>query len=415
MLTTMRSSEAIPQSFVRPKLNQRQHMQIQPLWMRVLEEKYQKLQLKIAQSTATMNGLYNSTIGRSIYDTKLVRSSLQRTKEQRRSGKYELKSTRISATQIYTGGETKHKTSNIYSEFNERSNSDDEYVNTFDKGTKINDSGVRVSEILCLRYDKNQPFRKDLSKILKPQEKSHNYMGNYSNVDNSSNNVKNADMPSSSIKTAEYSPSRRSLSTLKTSKSCPVNLMDNCVQTKFRAESAGRTKINRRKMKMFSRMSAEAQTALTETIMENESEGNLDSEDEANTTIEDNIFQTDGVLSIEDRTDCNDSEISMPSRDSRSIHTKLPEIPTENPDILSLRHIKSTDVKVGKYPFPSKRETTFEITPPGFDIRYRDAPIREERESETPPPDIRDRAIRKCEDWLTRYTPRTPRPSQTSQ
>jgi hypothetical protein len=36
-----------------------------------------------------------------------------------------------------------------------------------------------------------------------------------------------------------------------------------------RAESVGKSKINRRKMKMFSRMSAEAQTALTETIMEN--------------------------------------------------------------------------------------------------------------------------------------------------
>ena len=174
-------------------------------------------------------------------------------------------------------------------------------------------------------------------------------------------------------------------------------------------------------MKMFSRMSAEAQTALTETILENESERNIESEDEDNDVNEN--LGTECMLSIEDgnevsgRNDVNDSEVSMPSRDSRSIHTKLPDIQNEGQEYLTLRSIKPADGRVpgiGKFPFPSKREPTFEITPPGFDIRYKDAPIREERESETPPPDIRDRAIRKCQDWLTRYTPRTPRPSQTT-
>lgn len=431
----MRSSEAIPQSFVRPKLNQRPCVQVQPLWMRVLEEKYQKLQLKIAQSTATMNGLYNAPIGRSVYDNKIVRASIPRTKERpsfrKRPPKYEIKSTRISATHISTNSELQKTTSEI----NDRLLGDDKSVGRSDKS--INDPNVRVSEILYLRYDKHKPHKKDLAEILKSHGRKVN---SNSNGKESSNNMKKSELRternnngnysdavskvnSSSQLTGDYTSSRHSLATQQTTVSCPVNITDfsGNVQSKSRAESAGQKRINRRKMKMFSRMSAEAQTALTETILENESERNIESEDE-----DDNLNEnlgTDCGLSLADvkdvtgRDDVNDSEVSMPSRDSRSIHTKLPDIPNEGQEYLTLRSLQPTDGKVpgiGKFPFPSKKEATFEITPPGFDIRYKDAPIREERESETPPPDIRDRAIRKCQDWLTRYTPRTPRPSQTA-
>ena len=143
---TIRSSEAIPQSFVRPKLNQQPCTQVQPLWMRVLEEKYQKLQLRIAQSTATMNGLYNATIGRSVYDNKIVRASIPRTKEptsfRRRPPKYEIKSTRISATQLSTNQEIP-KTN---SEISDRLVSDDTSVSRSDKVPSINDPNVRVRD-----------------------------------------------------------------------------------------------------------------------------------------------------------------------------------------------------------------------------------------------------------------------------
>lgn len=430
----MKSSEAIPTSFVRPKLNPRHHNSIQPLWMRVLEEKYQKLQLKIAQSTATMNGLYSSTIGRTIYDTKLVRASLQRTKDppqnvKRRNGKFDIKA-RISATQISSspGIHTTRIDNGVYRNsastdnnlnINDGLNSDDDSVNKFDKEMKIKDQSTRVSEILCLRYDKNKPLhRKDISDLLDIRRKQQ--IPPVSKTNNSGN--------SSNIQS--FTSSRHNSSTQNTVQSCPTNTDDtnvnSCLNNTSRAESAGKSKINRRKMKMFSRMSAEAQTALTETIMENNSEDNtdLDVEDVDQVNIEnDDVFGSECVLSYDDidtinkRDNCNDSEVSMASRDSRSIHTRLPDIPNESEEYLTLCNIQKMDRRVpgiGKFACTTKKETTFEITPPGFDIRYKDAPIREERESETPPPDIRDRAIRKCQDWLSRYTPRTPRPSQTS-
>lgn len=57
---------------------------------------------------------------------------------------------------------------------------------------------------------------------------------------------------------------------------------------------------------------------------------------------------------------------------------------------------------IGKYDITND-DPVFEITPPGFDSRYNDMPPTEERESETPPPDIRQAAIEKCSEWLTKY------------
>ena len=59
---------------------------------------------------------------------------------------------------------------------------------------------------------------------------------------------------------------------------------------------------------------------------------------------------------------------------------------------------------IGNYDVPVLKDGTFEITPPGFDSRYNDLQPVEERESETPPPDIRQRAIDKCSEWLTKYS-----------
>ena len=54
----------------------------------------------------------------------------------------------------------------------------------------------------------------------------------------------------------------------------------------------------------------------------------------------------------------------------------------------------------------SYRETTFEITPPDFDIRFHHIISCQAEDRETPPPDIRQQSIDKCQQWLVRHNPR---------
>ncbi|GFR74236.1 hypothetical protein ElyMa_003886400 [Elysia marginata] len=54
----------------------------------------------------------------------------------------------------------------------------------------------------------------------------------------------------------------------------------------------------------------------------------------------------------------------------------------------------------------SYRETTFEITPPDFDIRFHHIISCQTEGRETPPPDIRQQSIDKCQQWLIRHNPR---------
>ncbi|RUS92079.1 hypothetical protein EGW08_000103 [Elysia chlorotica] len=54
----------------------------------------------------------------------------------------------------------------------------------------------------------------------------------------------------------------------------------------------------------------------------------------------------------------------------------------------------------------SYRETTFEITPPDFDIRFHHIISCQSEGRETPPPDVRQQSIDKCQQWLVRHNPR---------
>ena len=54
----------------------------------------------------------------------------------------------------------------------------------------------------------------------------------------------------------------------------------------------------------------------------------------------------------------------------------------------------------------SYRETTFEITPPDFDIRFHHIISCQTEGRETPPPDVRQQSIDKCQQWLVRHNPR---------
>ena len=51
------------------------------------------------------------------------------------------------------------------------------------------------------------------------------------------------------------------------------------------------------------------------------------------------------------------------------------------------------------------KEKSFQITPPGWDVRYKDLGGRKTLETvDDTPDDVKEKAIEKCSDWLTRYT-----------
>ena len=119
-------------------------------------------------------------------------------------------------------------------------------------------------------------------------------------------------------------------------------------------------------------------------------------------------FVADGGDKIIDRLS-NKSDDNIDSS-AESLHdgigrndSRLPEIRNGSARDQNIGRNKSYRIPgIGKYNI-TKDDPVFEITPPGFDSRYNDMPPAEERESETPPPDIRQRAIDKCSEWLVKY------------
>ena len=67
----------------------------------------------------------------------------------------------------------------------------------------------------------------------------------------------------------------------------------------------------------------------------------------------------------------------------------------------SIRHVNYRIRGVGSYRVA--RETTFEITAPDFDIRYRDVITCQKGDRDTPPPDIFEKSVGKVRDWLNKY------------
>ncbi|KAK3590590.1 hypothetical protein CHS0354_021865 [Potamilus streckersoni] len=242
----------------------------------------------------------------------------------------------------------------------------------------------------------------------------------------------------------------------KTAKSCPAEIQTTSVvpkrplsRTKLRSKSAHKISntLAENGGDVFTNMSKEAQFAVTETIQEmnlmrsktmiflpyhSGQDGDLQQLDilqferhlPENITLNENIKVVSQNEADCDRLEDGDETSSSESfNGSRELperfpssglngHRKLPNIKTAETDQYenSVKHSGFTSQQyripgVGKYDVPIKRENLFEITPPGFDIRYRDAIPFEERESETPPLIIRERAIQKCNEWLTKYTP----------
>lgn len=224
-----------------------------------------------------------------------------------------------------------------------------------------------------------------------------------------------------------------------TSKSCPANLQArNLEKYQQRRLLLSRSKSANRQ-KMFTPMSAEAHHAITETIHEmHHSTSGKKANGEVNfvpaggrkcvkswiapkktksaydvqkvlesaSQCLENL-QGDGISKIEpnfddDNDSCHSSGGTIPE-DGVRMNTILPDIQMGSARDRNTHRSSSYRLPgIGKYDI-AQDDPTFEITPPGFDIRYKDVEIKEERESETPPPDIRQRAIDKCSEWLTKY------------
>lgn len=81
-----------------------------------------------------------------------------------------------------------------------------------------------------------------------------------------------------------------------------------------------------------------------------------------------------------------------------------PKPTTQTKQIVTLenvRHKKHKIPGIGNYHMIASPDSDFEITPPGFDVRY-NRPIISNEEMEIPPRFIRERSIQKCKNWLKR-------------
>ncbi|XP_061180440.1 uncharacterized protein LOC133189009 [Saccostrea echinata] len=258
------------------------------------------------------------------------------------------------------------------------------------------------------------------------------------------------------------SVSRRSTVTQKTSKSCPpameldiatFNHVSHKAVPTLRAKSAYSGKpLTFRSSKLFSRMSQEAQHAMNETMKDREGlktpnndvktqqwiDENFTHQDIILTRVQENVpikqyhnpenkgrgyyldedvyetnFNMDDILPDDS---CTDSEMSVTTRrrpiTAATNKTRLPSIPSDSTaDFCTLGQLNHYNLRlpgIGRYEIATLREKTFEITPPGYDIRYNDIAVFEdgERVSELPSDDIRERAVQKCQDWLSRHSPR---------
>lgn len=73
---------------------------------------------------------------------------------------------------------------------------------------------------------------------------------------------------------------------------------------------------------------------------------------------------------------------------------ELQEFPSPHPPLPSIKRANL-----------AFRENTFEITPPDFDIRFREIITCQKGDRDTPPLDVRQQSIQKCQQWLGQHTP----------
>ena len=537
---------------------------VHPQWMRSLEDKYQRIHTKIAQSTTAMSNLYRSTLGRTIIQDKPNLRAISQSKEyasvprlnslthvnykksfssrdprvQRVTARGNISATKISAaantlttvapvekkptvapqnslaTHSFENDSviSEHEEDNDidHEEYNdiddeeeliEIIDDDDEKVNDFDNVERMEvNTNNRQCEIELLKSEYGDDYinedtadnvkendepkdeLKDVNKHFNQLKTDVNETGNI-HLSSADKETKFEQIHKSQVqktfnrgpfitqlgghyqherltrrdKVPRTSTSRRSIQTLKTVKSCPA-AMDNhnrptsmLVQpTEDRSKSAHKLlkKPGGRNTHLFSRMSMEAQHALTETknqvkpgvgfIDVNNAMKQLSRENTPNVSIQDhsknittqavsvhNQVHRIGTCAPENEAILCDVELPKQAmnamvrlqgshsscsqgvdRDVFNSNTKLPNIGDNVYNLNNMHTQRNSFPGIGQFPNYQKREPTFEITPPGFDVRYKEVRMFDERESETPPPDIKERAVQKCTEWLARYTPR---------
>lgn len=517
MKSRITASLTVPPGDARSSRAYKRNQVVYPQWMRTLEEKYKRLHMKIRKSTSSMTYMYNSSLGRNITEQKTTRASgvSSRNEAPNKSVTYSNQSAlkqnpstnprptpcssatkiRIAATEISDGPEIAR--------------------DVFDK-EMVNPCSCSCEKDLETRsLDSNGNFNNscvhecNCKSGSDPIEPSHTLL---EPCDDNMNNVNGVHLEKIGLKTkckkvniapveqvenqtsievddcdglisgktsspfitqigprkfaprTKTSVSRRSTVTQKTSKSCPPameldvttpgHVNQKAVPT-LRAKSAytGKPKTFR-SSKVFSRMSQEAQHAMSETMRERQGlktpnndvktqqwiEKNFCNQVDVNKTnaqdnsyvkqsdsgverqrnnfcLDEDVYDTNFNLndSLPDDS-CSDSDVSVTTRrrpiTAATNKTRLPSIPSDSTvgEVCTLGQLKHLNLRlpgIGRYEIATLREKTFEITPPGFDIRYNDIAVFEEgeRENELPSEDIRERAVQKCQDWLARYSP----------
>ncbi|XP_041367610.1 uncharacterized protein LOC121382165 [Gigantopelta aegis] len=199
-------------------------------------------------------------------------------------------------------------------------------------------------------------------------------------------------------------------------------------------------------LNMFSKMSSEAQHAVSETLIEMGAErSNSITTDTSSAVDLSDVIKVSGTPKERPFTNINSrflhtlaqrrkglgtgtirrerqchhvaSNASTHSSNSTefSHRTRLPQLSKPNTlqlpasRVCCIENITATRLRIPplcKYDVAVFRESTFQITLPDFDIRYRDVLTSERCDSETPPLEIREEAIKKCQEWLTKYTNR---------
>lgn len=225
-----------------------------------------------------------------------------------------------------------------------------------------------------------------------------------------------------------------------TSKSCPAKFTAQSIRPGQRQLLAARSKSANRLTRMFTPMSEEAKHAITETIheMNTASTGRITDRSDikfipsrgrtcvkswaapkkakssynARTVLESasqclNAMKVDRGKStgkyLNNQVELCKSSVESSQDGEDRMESRLPDIQSGSARDRGTGRSQSYRIPgIGKYNI-THDDPVFEITPPGFDSRYNDVANLEERESETPPPDIRQRAIDKCSEWLVKY------------
>lgn len=502
--TSMKSKEVAPPTSIRRAslpASYKNKTSVHPQWMRTLEEKYQKLHLKITRNASIMNNIKNlgssrvylestpNTISRGVYNKVRADRVIQKYRNDYGFGKNlpnqdQDGSNLISKYSLNGTIEPESVTIIRKDSLEDNDNNDDNNNGSVSKSSVLtgdeNDNIIRkesnskedLNKKVSRNYDvttDNSSFNKGLRKnSLKdntrksedrdkarpqapiPRARLNKNVQMVQSV-NAHNKLYKKDFMIKREQACKTSTSRYSNNTQKTTKSCPATMEKTTYTESSRlmprqcisacAHSPRRSPTKRR-LKSFMGMSMEAQHAMTETIKavepeiarekdnslpgdfdhtkECSNEGDIDECKECQEDENLNWNYTNYNDELKNDTYAgevySDSELSFSTRTrphtSKTQRMRLPEIlPDQRPyeslsNLHRLEHFRYRIPGIGNYDIPFLKEQTFEITPPGFDIRYKDIPVYEEYESETPPPDIKDRAVQKCQEWLSRFTPR---------